>query len=99
DGCQVLVDGVATTACTTALRGGERVEPGRPLVPLPVAPPALGGYEELEVDVLVVGAGAAGLRAAAAAEGTVLVVERGREPGGWLLAQPDGRQRIGAPGG
>ncbi len=96
DGCQVLVDGVATTACMTALRGGERVEPGRPLVPLPADPPAVGGYEELEVDVLVVGAGEAGLRAAAAAEGRVLVVERDREPGGWLLAEPDGRERIDA---
>jgi sarcosine oxidase subunit alpha len=96
DGCQVLVDGVATTACMTALRGGEHVEPGRPLVPLPADPPALGGYEELEVDVLVVGAGEAGLRAAAAAEGRVLVVERDREPGGWLLAEPDGRDRIAA---
>jgi sarcosine oxidase, subunit alpha len=94
DGCQVLVDGVATTACTTVLRGGERVEPGRSLVPLPADPPPLGGYEELEVDVLVVGAGEAGLHAAATADGRVLVVERDREPGGWLLAEPDGRQRI-----
>lgn len=96
DGCQVLVDGVVTTACTTVLRGGERVEPGRSLVPLPVDPPPLGDYEELEVDVLVVGAGEAGLRAAAAAGGRVLVVERDREPGGWLLAEPGGRARIEA---
>ena len=94
DGCQVLADGVATTACMTPLRDGVRVEPGRSLVPLPADPPALGGYEEIEVDVLVVGAGEAGLRAAAVAEGRVLVVERDREPGGWLLADPDGRARI-----
>jgi len=78
----------------TALRGGERVESGRRLAPLPAEPPALGGYQELAVDVLVVGAGEAGLRAAAAAEGRVLVVERDREPGGWLLAEQGGRERI-----
>jgi sarcosine oxidase subunit alpha len=60
---------------------------------VPAALP-LGGYREERVDVLVVGGGRAGLRAAcdyASGGSSVLVVERDHEAGGSLLAEPGGR--------
>lgn len=70
---------------------------GQAPVPRPGAVPVMpgaAGFETRSVDLLVIGGGESGLRAAieAAQEGrTVLVVERDREPGGRLLDEPGGR--------
>ncbi len=61
--------------------------------PAPNAVP-IGGFEEREVDLLVVGAGRTGLTAAidgARAGTSVLLVDRDHEPGGRLLCESNGR--------
>jgi sarcosine oxidase subunit alpha len=83
-------------------RGAERVlarlaASGR--LPDPKALEAVGGFEVRRVDVAVVGGGRTGLEAAASAArdgSSVLLVERDREPGGWLLCEPGGRARADA---
>ena len=65
--CMVLVDGVSVKACMRTVRQGMRVSPldGLPELPASDAAFALGGVERVEVPVLVVGGGPAGLAAAA----------------------------------
>jgi NADPH-dependent 2,4-dienoyl-CoA reductase/sulfur reductase-like enzyme len=90
--CMVTIDGVPSQrACVTPVRAGMSVEPG---VPAPVldgeAPPRL-GEEELSPEVLVVGAGPAGLAAAAAAAeagAEVLLVDERPKLGGQYFKQP-----------
>ncbi|MBI3648846.1 MAG: (2Fe-2S)-binding protein [Actinobacteria bacterium] len=69
-------------------------------LPDPDAAAALldGGFEERRVEVVVVGAGSAGLDAAAGAAragSSVLVLERDHQPGGFLLSEPGGATRAG----
>ena len=85
--CVVTVDGrIGQRACMTKVADGMIVagEPTQPLVPL-AAPPETKQSEERSCDVLVVGAGPAGLTAAiAAAEAgaSVVVLDERAAPGG-----------------
>jgi NADPH-dependent 2,4-dienoyl-CoA reductase/sulfur reductase-like enzyme/Fe-S-cluster-containing hydrogenase component 2/bacterioferritin-associated ferredoxin len=90
--CSVLADGVPGKGCVTAVRQGMKVEPvnGMPALPRTREAATGGPIEELEVDVLVLGGGPAGLSAAAelgkAGVRTLLVDDKHR-PGGKLLLQ------------
>jgi sarcosine oxidase, subunit alpha len=90
--CTVVADGVAIKACMTPVRHGMRVMPAdeAPPLPLDVAPPEPAPTEVKRVEVLVIGAGPAGLAAAAelgeAGIGT-LVVDDKATPGGKLVIQ------------
>ena len=96
--CIVLVDGVRKRACMEPAKEGMRVSrhPAR----APVAGAAVGVPElALSPDVLVVGAGPAGLSAARAAARTgldVLVVDERRAPGGQYYKQPNAGFEIDA---
>jgi glycine/D-amino acid oxidase-like deaminating enzyme len=90
--CVVTVDGRASQrACLFRIRGGEEVRsaspsgtPGDPLQPLAVRPRAA-APQERETDVLVIGAGPAGLNAALAARrrgASVLVLDERPQSGG-----------------
>ncbi len=90
--CVVSIDGVpGQRACVTPVRDGMAVEPGEPLPALDgPAPPRL-LEQELAPDVLVVGAGPAGLSAAAAAAeagAAVLLVDERPKLGGQYYKQP-----------
>jgi sarcosine oxidase, subunit alpha len=65
--CLVLADGRPVKACMTSVRAGMQVEPleGLPVLPERARVPSFGGVERLEVPVLVIGGGPAGLSAAA----------------------------------
>jgi glycine/D-amino acid oxidase-like deaminating enzyme len=107
--CLVTIDGRANQrACLAKVSPGMVVESAVPAVPAPLAAPPAGQAEEVACDVLVVGAGPAGLSAAiAAAEaglGVVALDERDA-PGGQYLkplaashahAAPDRQFRQGA---
>ncbi len=64
--CLVMADGQPVKACMTPLRPGMRLESlrGLPRLPAEDAPVATGPVEEIEVAVLVIGGGPAGLAAA-----------------------------------
>ncbi|MBC7170323.1 (2Fe-2S)-binding protein [Candidatus Bipolaricaulota bacterium] len=64
--CLVIADGVPVKACTTLVRAGMRVEPadGLPELPRASAPPQMKEIERVEVPVLVIGGGPAGMSAA-----------------------------------
>lgn len=91
-GCVVTVDGrMGQRACLTKLRGGEEVStatPGGgeedPLQPL-TTPPTSSALPERQVDILIIGAGPAGLSAALAARksgASVLVLDERSDQGG-----------------
>ncbi|MFM8989523.1 MAG: (2Fe-2S)-binding protein, partial [Alphaproteobacteria bacterium] len=66
--CVVAIDGQPERrACLEKLRDGMRVESAPPALPRPIAPPAAAAPDRRDCDVLVVGAGPAGLEAARAA--------------------------------
>lgn len=100
--CSVLVDGVQRRSCLEPARPGLRVAPMPALAPIAAtdagAPPAA---TELTPDILVIGAGPAGLsaaRAAAAAGCDVLIVDERAKAGGQYFKQP-GLGFAVAPGG
>lgn len=90
--CLVLADGFPVKACMTPARPGMRVEPvdGLPELPPVPAPPRMWEVERVEVPVLVIGGGPAGLSAAIelGSRGirTLLVDDKGRL-GGKLVLQ------------
>uniref|UniRef100_A0A7C3SL29 FAD-binding protein n=1 Tax=Thermofilum pendens TaxID=2269 RepID=A0A7C3SL29_THEPE len=89
-GCLVEVEGRRARACLEPSRPGLRVKKLGEYVPGLVAAEYPGGAEELEVDVMVVGSGPAGLSAAIAAGESGLethVFERHFRPGGQLVKQ------------
>jgi glycine/D-amino acid oxidase-like deaminating enzyme/bacterioferritin-associated ferredoxin len=107
--CLVTIDGRANQrACLAKVAPGMIVESAVPARPAPLAEPPAGQAEEVDCDVLVVGAGPAGLSAAiAAAEAGcgVTVLDERDAPGGQYLkplaashahAAPDRQFRQGA---
>jgi sarcosine oxidase, subunit alpha len=90
--CMVLADGRPVKACMTSVRPGMQVEPleGLPVLPERDCVPPLGDAPRLEVPVLVIGGGPAGLSAAAllGARGieTLLIDDKDRL-GGKLVLQ------------
>ena len=64
--CLVIADGLPVKACMTPVRDGMRVEPveGLPVLPKADAPPPMREPETIEVPVLIIGGGPAGLAAA-----------------------------------
>jgi NADPH-dependent 2,4-dienoyl-CoA reductase/sulfur reductase-like enzyme len=96
--CVVTIDGVpGQRACVTPVRDGMTVELDAALPTLDgVAPPRL-RERELAPDVLVIGAGPAGLAAAAAAAeagAAVVLVDERPKPGGQYFKQPSEGLRI-----
>jgi sarcosine oxidase, subunit alpha len=89
--CTVVADGVPVKACMTPVRAGMQVTPCDGAPRLPANGPAESGAVAVrEVDVLVIGAGPAGLAAAAelGARGVdVLVVDDKAVAGGKLVLQ------------
>uniref|UniRef100_A0A7J3X6G8 FAD-binding protein n=1 Tax=Thermofilum pendens TaxID=2269 RepID=A0A7J3X6G8_THEPE len=88
-GCLVEVEGRRVRACLEPSRPGLQVRRLGEFVPAP-ATEHPGGAEELEVDVMVVGSGPAGLSAAIASGESGLevhVFERHFRPGGQLVKQ------------
>jgi sarcosine oxidase subunit alpha len=64
--CLVLADGLPVKACMELVRPGQRIEPvrGLPILPRAGETPEVKPVEEIDVPVLVVGGGPAGLSAA-----------------------------------
>ena len=64
--CLVLADGLPVKACMEFVRPGARLEPvnGLPELPRLTGPVRLGSIDELEIPVLIIGGGPAGLSAA-----------------------------------
>lgn len=90
--CTVMADGVPVKACMTPVRPGMHVEPVEALPDLPMDGPVpeTAPTRVLEVEALVVGAGPAGLSAAAElgeAGVETLVVDDKARPGGKLVLQ------------
>lgn len=108
--CVVTVDGrIGQRACLTKVRNGMAVSGAMPAVLAPLAPEPAGALaEERDCDVLVVGAGPAGMAAATAAAeagASVVVLDERATPGGQYhkqlapshdAAAPDGQFREGA---
>ncbi len=92
--CVMAVDGAATRACMTTVRDGMTVcisPPRSPGARLPVGQPAASPELILTPDLLVVGAGPAGLSAALAAAGRgaeVVLLDEREKPGGQYYKQP-----------
>uniref|UniRef100_UPI0028AC9A9E FAD-dependent oxidoreductase n=1 Tax=Sandarakinorhabdus sp. TaxID=1916663 RepID=UPI0028AC9A9E len=87
--CTVLVDGRSQRACMVAAAPGMVVEPmPRRVVATPAAP-AAAPAQVLACDLLIIGAGPAGLAAAEAAAGlSVIVIDERSKPGGQYFKQP-----------
>ncbi len=64
--CMVLVDGRSMKACMTPVKAGMRLEPmnGLPVLPRVEQPPAVKPVPTVEVPVLIIGGGPAGMSAA-----------------------------------
>lgn len=87
--CMVLVDGQPARACLTAAAPGQQVAP-HPARATPAESTA-GAAEQIACDVLVVGAGPAGLAAARAAHDAgadVLLIDERGQAGGQYFKQP-----------
>ncbi len=84
--CMVLADGIPVKGCMELVCEGMAVEPveGLPVLPRAGSPPAVGEIETVEVPVLIVGGGPAGMSAA---------LELGRRGVRTLLV--DDKQRLG----
>ncbi|MGQ0664324.1 MAG: FAD-dependent oxidoreductase [Pseudomonadota bacterium] len=105
--CLVRIDGrPSQRACLTKVRAGMRIEPQlhEGPVPDPGDPPLAaapnGGIPEHECEVLVIGAGPAGLAAAEAAASSgaeVTVLDERPEPGGQYFKQLAPSHRFAAP--
>ncbi len=90
--CTVIVNGLPVKSCITPLEAGMVVETLRHLPKLPAAAPNLPVHppKELTCDVLVIGAGPSGIRAAVELGQlgfSVIVVDDKAEPGGKLVLQ------------
>jgi thioredoxin reductase len=87
--CTVLVDGRSQRACMVAAAPGMVVEPmPRRVVATPAAP-AAAPAQALACDLLIIGAGPAGLAAAVAAAGlSVISIDERSKPGGQYFKQP-----------
>jgi thioredoxin reductase len=87
--CTVLVDGRSQRACMVAAAPGMVVEPmPRRVVATPAAP-AAAPAQALACDLLIIGAGPAGLAAAVAAAGlSVIIIDERSKPGGQYFKQP-----------
>jgi thioredoxin reductase len=85
----VLVDGRSQRACMVAAAPGMVVEPmPRRVVATPAAP-AAAPAQALACDLLIIGAGPAGLAAAVAAAGlSVIIIDERSKPGGQYFKQP-----------
>lgn len=97
--CQVLVDGISKRACLEKVSDGQDVRrhPARRDLGQSVTPGDIGDWQEEAVDVLVVGAGPAGLSAAAAAARAgldVLVIDERAQAGGQYFKQPSAEYNI-----
>ena len=100
--CIVTVDGLASQrACLVKAKPGMVVESAAPAAPRPLAPPPPdGAIPQQSPDVLVVGAGPAGLaaaRAAAEAGARVVVLDERAEAGGQYLKPLAPSHRHAAP--
>jgi len=89
--CLMTVDGVPNVrTCITPVRDGVEVWRQRPLGELPKAPPSEAKTGELDVDLLVIGGGPAGLSAAIEASrlgARVAIADENMKPGGQLIKQ------------
>ncbi|MBB6227783.1 NADPH-dependent 2,4-dienoyl-CoA reductase/sulfur reductase-like enzyme [Polymorphobacter multimanifer] len=88
--CMVLADGVPVRGCMTGVRPGMDVQPA-PARAVAHAEPQVAAQVELFPDLLVIGAGPAGLAAASAAAAAgldVLVVDERGQAGGQYFKQP-----------
>jgi NADPH-dependent 2,4-dienoyl-CoA reductase/sulfur reductase-like enzyme len=89
--CSVLVNGQLRRACMTAAAPGLDVQPLPARRGVVAADPAPTAGETLEADLLIIGAGPAGLAAARAAGGAglrVIIVDERKSPGGQYFKQP-----------
>jgi NADPH-dependent 2,4-dienoyl-CoA reductase/sulfur reductase-like enzyme/ferredoxin len=84
--CMVIADGVPVKSCMTVVRPGMRVEPldGLPTLPKVEKVPAMSEIETIEVPVLIIGGGPAGMSAA---------IELGKRGIGVLLV--DDKEHLG----
>jgi sarcosine oxidase subunit alpha len=64
--CLVLADGMPVKSCMELVRAGMRIEPadGLPELPKVISVPAMREIEEIEIPVLIIGGGPAGMSAA-----------------------------------
>ena len=90
--CMVKADGVAVKACMTPIRAEMAVESmdGLPELPADDRPPHLAPVETVDIDVLIIGAGPAGLSAAlelGRLNVPTLIVDDKDRPGGKLVLQ------------
>ena len=87
--CTVLVDGRSQRACMVAAAPGMVVEPMPRRVVATPATPAAAPAQVLACDLLIIGAGPAGLAAAEAAAGlNIIIIDERSKPGGQYFKQP-----------